>query len=470
MNVHLPRLRDASAKRSLKPSRTATQNFFLGFVFLVVAGVTNVPPIVVYFALAGAALFRRNLAVTVLFLVFTVNIGSDYLFPGGDALGRWVVVIALAIPFLVPNSKAMSDPALRMLLLLVGYLFVSGFFVSKMQVISLLKTFSFGLGVMAVLTSCLHIQRDNSLPSLVSSWFLCVAIASVLVWVLGGGFERNSRGFQGALAHPQLMGSVAAVGTAWFLGRWLFGKSSFHVDGVLGLIYLGFSLASQSRTGVLGVVLALGLALLLKPGRAGVKLSRGGSASALLVALVVAMGWFAINGGDAVQQFLAKGKETELDVANLLISARGELMSRSMQNFGEHPFLGIGLGVPSEFEAASFIDRRVVYVAGVPVSASVEKGFLPTAMLEEMGLIGTGLTLVLLGVMAISILGRGEVWVVWVFFTALLQNAGEAVLFSLGGKGLFIWLMLGICYAVSTLRLSRREASAPAPVSASQDV
>jgi hypothetical protein len=83
---------------------------------------------------------------------------------------------------------------------------------------------------------------------------------------------------------------------------------------------------------------------------------------------------------------------------------------------------------------------------GVPVSASSEKGFMPTAMLEEVGLFGTLLVVLIMLAISIPVLRLGRFPVVWTYFAALLINVGAAVFFSLGGVGFFMWLMIGFCY------------------------
>ena len=88
----------------------------------------------------------------------------------------------------------------------------------------------------------------------------------------------------------------------------------------------------------------------------------------------------------------------------------------------------------------------VVRFQGIPISASVEKGFLPTAVLEETGIIGSSFLVLLLFSISFPIFKYGKPWEIWMFATALLLNAGEAMLLSPGGKGLLIWIVIGFCY------------------------
>ncbi len=65
--------------------------------------------------------------------------------------------------------------------------------------------------------------------------------------------------------------------------------------------------------------------------------------------------------------------------------SRGSLIDEMWQNITEHPLAGIGFGIgsdPSEME----IERDPVF--RLPIGAPIEKGVLPIAVVEELGIIG----------------------------------------------------------------------------------
>ena len=126
-------------------------------------------------------------------------------------------------------------------------------------------------------------------------------------------------------------------------------------------------------------------------------------------------------------------------------------MERSMANFYESPLVGIGFGVPSDFGRFGSVET----VGGIPLSASIEKGFMPTAMLEEVGIIGTGLVLIFLGLISFPIVQWGGIAINWMYWTALLMNGGAAVFFSVGGLGIIMWIVVGFCYAQAAERRER---------------
>ncbi|MDE3051447.1 MAG: hypothetical protein KGJ48_16300, partial [Nitrospirota bacterium] len=80
---------------------------------------------------------------------------------------------------------------------------------------------------------------------------------------------------------------------------------------------------------------------------------------------------------------------------------------------------------------------------GLPLSAPTEKGFLPTAILEETGILGTLCLILLLGSLIWQVSRKSDIATTWIFFTSILVNVGEMVFFSFGGLGLYIWLIMG---------------------------
>jgi hypothetical protein len=118
------------------------------------------------------------------------------------------------------------------------------------------------------------------------------------------------------------------------------------------------------------------------------------------------------------------------------------------RNFLNSPWLGNGFGVYPDGKFPS----GVVMFAGIPISAPIEKGFLPTAILEEGGIVGAACLALL-----IAWIGR-RAWraqdLRWraMFVACLGVNIGECVFLSPGGIGILNWLLMGVC--VSACRAS----------------
>ena len=120
--------------------------------------------------------------------------------------------------------------------------------------------------------------------------------------------------------------------------------------------------------------------------------------------------------------------------------SRGAGLADQWQNFRAHPFIGTGFGVNP---GGGFVGSPVT-VLGIPISAPVEKGFLPTAVLEEVGIPGALAFLVLVGALVRQAYRTGDLVWLAVLLTCLFVNLGEAVFFSMGGLGLLFWLWMGL--------------------------
>jgi O-antigen ligase len=166
----------------------------------------------------------------------------------------------------------------------------------------------------------------------------------------------------------------------------------------------------------------------------------------ILVLALVALQWTTIQSD--LESFLAKDSGNA-SVVQALEASRGNLMSRSMRNFWEHPVTGIGFGAPSDPVRFARQLERGPY--GIPLSASVEKGFMPTAVLEETGIVGAILTILLLIFLFVPALQHPDPTLFWMMATCLSLNFGEMVFFSIGGMGFFLWFVMAFCH-VAALR------------------
>ncbi len=95
-------------------------------------------------------------------------------------------------------------------------------------------------------------------------------------------------------------------------------------------------------------------------------------------------------------------------------------------------------------------------VFGLPVGASIEKGNMYSAILEEIGFAGFLLFAGLLVVLLNSICRSGQLEMVWLFFCALLVNIGEAVLFSPNGIGLLVWMLVLMATSARSVNAARQ--------------
>lgn len=345
--------------------------------------------------------------------------------------------------------------------------------------IALLKLLNFGIGAFALLygVRVMAVRRTDLTP-----WFVSIVLAVVLLGVasipLGIGYNfrsDNSLGqnfFNGPFYHSNCLGPMAALMAVLMACIVVFGPyRNRWVCALLGACLLYFMRLTQSRTsfGALGVgILALVVASFLLQQRPMFRLNMRIKRSALIAFLVAAgVLAFAYDIGSrgemtrAIIAFAQKGKQTEQLVVEEVVASRQGLIDHMWANFVESPFIGIGF----EVARTSYFQQNASLF-----HAPIEKGFLPMAVLEETGVIGT-FFFVLFLLALIASLGKDlNVPGLVMLFTFLAVNCGESMFFSLGGHGAYGWLMMaaGMMFGAHCTVLRRRGAgsrigSSPAP-------
>jgi hypothetical protein len=161
--------------------------------------------------------------------------------------------------------------------------------------------------------------------------------------------------------------------------------------------------------------------------------------------ILVAFSVFAVLKWSTLQEsfteFLLKD-DSDTSITESLQSSRSGLIERSMENFRAAPLTGIGFGVPSE----PGLVRIETGALGLPTGASVEKGFMPSAVLEETGLTGAIMVVFIIVFLIKPVTQKGSLSMLCLLMTCLMINAGEMVFFSVGGMGLHLWLLMAFCY------------------------
>lgn len=372
------------------------------------------------------------------------------------SLGRWVVLFAAFGRMLWDGVFAGQGVPRVTYMLLVFFVTVLPLSIlsSTFPLVSSLKLTAFTLGTAVTITG---FYRTRHMADYWLSWLFTLGVfillASLPLYVLPGGYSTNGVGFQGILTHPQTFGPVVAPITALVAGLYFFRqRTSWIILLCVGLGVVGMYL-SLSRTSLLAFLLAgamtTAIGFSFKPDTWAVDLGRTLARPTVMLGVfaalvLVAVQWTSIQTD--LQSFLAKD-DGSTSVVQALEQSRGAAMSESMANFWKRPVTGIGFGAPSNPVRFEQHLERGLY--GIPLSASVEKGFMPTAVLEETGIIGAILTIALLAFLFLPVIQSPDPTLFWMMATSLLVNLGEMVFFSIGGMGFFLWFILGFCYAAT---------------------
>jgi len=283
-----------------------------------------------------------------------------------------------------------------------------------------------------------------------TTWFWTLAITVIGLSALtravpGIAFLRNGLGLQGILNHPQALGIFTAPIAAILLARLALTRESIKLLDAIVLAGVWIvMIMTQARTAAvaaaLGVLIAL-LTRLIRTRHSGVQAGIGKIAAVMACGgamLVVAL--FTVSDlSGSVASFLLKRSDTQ-DVSDAFQQSRGGAILGQWQNFLSAPWAGHGFGVYAD----GYFPAGVVEFAGIPISAPVEKGFVPTAVLEETGVLGGTLFFLMLWACARDVWRNADLCWIAAFVTCLAVNIGEAVILSPGGIGLYLWVLIGL--------------------------
>ena len=339
-------------------------------------------------------------------------------------------------------------------LLLGAFLLAHSILFSYQRAISVLKAILWGVTMTSIVVAWGDLSPGSryDLARRVYRTLILIAVVSIPLTVSSAGYFLNSRGFQGVLHHPQTFGIVMALLGAWAIPLFLEARGSRWNLAALALA-VAMIVLSGSRTG--GLALAVGVSVMLfvgSRGRLPALIKHVVRVRFVLVVIVVA-GVLAFTGG--LRQYIEKRPEgppptDRTTAAEVYVRSRGILIVPMVRNILQDPLVGIGFGVPSSRKDVATNDKLL----GIPTSAPVEKGVMPLAVLEEVGVFGLGLVGIWLWMGFRRSVRNGQSAVA-VMVTTLAVNFGESILFSPGGVGLLFLVAIG--WAISSPRCTVRD-------------
>ncbi|MFM7520058.1 MAG: hypothetical protein ACKO9B_06265 [Planctomycetota bacterium] len=340
--------------------------------------------------------------------------------------------------------------------------------------IALIKLINFWVSVSAVFAGAVVLVRRRFD---IGEWLVSLIIASTVMALVAiavnGGIVQIREGVQsthfgGAFLHPNCHGSHAAMFVVALVMVFTFTRyQNRWIVWPLLAAWLLFMVWSKSRTSFVSTVLGM---LTLFPFLATsvrtkwirrVSISRPTAVVVGVGALVVlVIANIAVDNaiGDAVVAFINKSNrlsdtgELELNVDSVLFSRIGK-MEESMANFRENPMFGIGFQV---MKSQFFIQNATLF------SAPAEKGFLPSAVLEEGGVVGAFFFVVFIASLLLTFVVERNTPALVMFMTYMGSTMTEVTIFSPGGSGGFAWAMVAAAYVFGEMTWVKQQAPAGA--------
>ena len=410
-----------------------------------------------FFLLAAYAMLGRKEAIQAIAMCWLFTMISPGVAPPASlgSIGRYAVFFAaFGSVFLRSGVLFGGSSITRPVLATISlgfFLIVHSVLLSPIPDVSILKAASWVMVTATLLSAWGQMSTDEGLKLFKQLYngLVVIMLVSVPLVVLPLGYLRNGTGFQGILNHPQAFGPTMAIlgalaGSSLLAQR----KPSWGSLGIFASC-LVLILLSEARTAGVALILGLVIGFVVAPLLSGRKIidtvpglkSRrlwGGASIVLIVALV-----FSPLIYQKASNFISKsGRAGEsMTIAEAYDKSRGGLIDRLLENIEENPLTGIGFGIASNpFEM--IVERDPVI--GLPVGASIEKGVLPMAVAEELGLIGAFLVFMWFW-MVVKRAGLSGFTPLALTTTALLLNMGENTFFSPGGLGGL--LLVFVCWA-----------------------
>lgn len=368
--------------------------------------------------------------------------------PGLGAIGRYLIIFSGFLSLSLSNilSRKMKISKYSLLTFLLGLvILLHSILTSYFVLISTLKLITWLLTVLTLLGCWSSFTLENkeivyNKIVLFLKFILIISVPFLLIPQIG--FARNANGFQGVLNHPQAFGPTIAILGIIIGGKILSSRKISYYDIITFIICLVFIFLSEARTAGLGLILGLGLTLILNPILSGKSFFNANpifkNKWLYIYSYLIAIFGFIFSSLyiDQLNSYLFKRTDSG-SILEAAENSRGKLVENMLFNIEANPFKGIGFGMPSDINSLN-IEYDPFF--GLPISAAIEKGVLPIAVLEELGII--------LGSFVF-------LWIFYSFYKAaqvdaqklsiliciILLNLGEYMFFSVGGMGMLMLVL-----------------------------
>lgn len=364
---------------------------------------------------------------------------------------KWILLFAVCARCLTASGEPTKiyGRLLKYWGLLTGLLLINSLFVSAIPSISCFKAISFSLGLISVIRlAMLTTKRNAEMLLFISEMGTAVVVLSIPLLPLDVGWAAlNGAYFNGILLHPQALGVFLVItGAASFVASFKLPNLERELI-VCGLAQWSMIYFTKCRTALFAILLA-GIVYIIEVFIRGGKSNRIRFVSTPAIVLTVSGLLLATMLFPeirlATSSFLRKGDESTLTSPEdreeaLGLESRGRQIFDDIDLMEEHPIFGYGFGIDQNSE--KYVNANSAQLMGIPLSAPVEQGFLPLAIVAQIGLIGALFILPFL----VSLYGfarQSSAEDAALFVAVLGVNFGEMIFFSFGSMGVLVWVML----------------------------
>ncbi len=413
---------------------------------------------VIALALLPVALLNRDKAIFALLALFLIRM-SNLAITGFDPLfsiSAWITSLVASsriwLDFILNQRYRMTRQMKWISVFALIALILSVF--SMSPIVSILKLFSFYFiagAIVVGVTSPLP-NKSTTLAWLYAAW-VSVMITSIFTLPFPEvGYFRDGQGFQGSLNHPQLLAIFIAPMVAWLLAKTLMAKRLGLGSIVVLALGVSILILTRARTGIVSILLGAFIICLFRIGEIKFLMNwlkqRKAMLALLSIAILLSPVLYTELRSDIEDYIFKSATSQELGAA--FEESRGFIILQALNNIENHPVTGIGFGVANS-ESHNF-NLEIDPVTGLPIGAPTEKANLIIAIIEETGIIG----FIAFAVFFLSFLrvisNSGNIALAWAAITSICTNISEMTFFSMGGAGVYTWIICAVAIALAPLQ------------------
>lgn len=266
--------------------------------------------------------------------------------------------------------------------------------------------------------------------------------------------------FSGITWHSQSLGPLIAIFSGLLIMDYTLGiqrKSWLYRSLILLCPILIYMTSSRTAMGTYLVSCILSIYFIMK--------ARGVSASLKSqifsgVSVILLLGMVVVSTVPSIRNvvfaFIFKTSTEQIAGGDItaggmeqILSSRQGLADRAMYNFWKSPLIGNG------FQVSDHMAGVKVKKISMLLSAPIEKGFMPAAVLEEGGIFGGIIMIIFIISLYIKLNGYQAFCGLLVMLLLLISNLGEFYFFSMSGGGGLIWGLVFLGIMLDSKRLQR---------------
>lgn len=416
-----------------------------------------------YFLLSIYALFGNVYAVESLLICFIFKNLSSYFFSSQSYMYYLVLTFAIFSIFLHSKLSKLknlfSSYYFLFTIIFAFFIFVHSIFISEYSIISIVKSSLWTVFSVSLLIVFHSLNSYEYLRLRTFSLWLCflIILTNYLIYLNSNiGYLHDLRSFQGIFNHSQLFGIVLSIISS-FITIILLGMEKFLLKKIILIVFLSICLflifVSTSRTALFSYFFSLLVFLFISIFftkknffnsyqifhiRNSYILKKF-KKNVILIFSIILIFSFSFIFKKELFNFLKKNDDNYFNIFAAYLESRSIAFQPSLENIKNKTLMGIGFGLPNSLDELNSSSDKI---SNIYIGYHYEKGNIFVQVLEELGIIGLSIFILWFFFLIRRVIQSNNNVALIIIINIFFINLSEAVLFSLGGLGLLILILL----------------------------